>query len=33
MKYTYDHIIKLLKLKLPEIPIPMYIPLKEKKDV
>lgn len=27
MKYTYDHIIELLKLKLPGVPIPMYTPL------
>jgi len=31
MKYTYDHIIKSLKLKLPGVPIPMYTSLKEKK--
>tara|TARA_R100001509_G_scaffold151198_1_gene110492 strand:- start:807 stop:908 length:102 start_codon:yes stop_codon:yes gene_type:complete len=33
MKYTYDHIIEFLKLKLPGVPIPMYTPSKEKKDV
>jgi len=31
MKYTYDHIIKPLKLKLPEVPIPMYSSSKEEK--
>jgi hypothetical protein len=29
MKYTYDHIIKFLKLKLPGVPIPMYTPIKK----
>jgi len=33
MKYTYDHIIKILKERDKWDKIPLYVPLEEKKDV